>query len=340
MGYDIVVAISFLLVGILIGFLIGTRGRQIAASAKAIAMNWPSIPSLRIPPREEDEGKDEAEALGDEKEDDTADILEGFMARTMEPGLDDHPDLELNPVIMYQVREAKAAKRVEMMRAALREEGLTEEEIEDRMYLASIGGGGNATGTGRPSAFQVLIDAGARVTSASDKAADAALVEERKRQVRTIDVFLSKERGIDTTKDPGTVAQKSRELDPKKAGERPKTAYQVAHESRGNARDMQWRTSEMVGVAKRGRNQMRAQKSKIKYVYKKEKKDPKQAKRGAMELKAEDLASIASEFEEGKLGGQAAPGDEDAEALEDQEYQTELARIEGDISSDDELMFA
>jgi len=345
-------AVAFLLVGIIIGFLLGTRGRQIAASGKAILQNMPSMFSFKIPPQAEaeDEGKDDNEALGNDEAERPTDIMEEFLARGAESGLDDHPDLEINPVIMYQIKEAKAAKRIEQMRAALREEGMTEEEVDERMYLAAMGGA-NPASTGKPSAFQVLIDVGARFTSASSSSNEAALVQERKRQVRTIDVFLNKERGIDTGKDTGNKISRSanapsRQLDARKAGERPKSAYQVALESKINQKDhSQWLSSEMVGVAKRGRNLIRERKNKVGYVYVPEKKEAKELKQEKQEragkaLNADDLASIAAEFEGGKLGKKINFDDEGEEGEEedDKEDEGEEEDAAPSMDSDEEFL--
>lgn len=335
-GVSMGLAVVFLLVGILIGFVLGTRGRQTLNAAKMVFTSNPFAALLSMPAKEEEEGKDEAEQMGGDDDKTADDILEEFMSRGIEHGLDDHPDLELNPVVMYQIKEAKAAKRVEMMRAALREEGLTEEEVEERMRSGVDGPG--IVSSGKPSAFQVLIEAGARVTSVSSSSSDAALVQERKRQVRTIDVFLNKERGIDTAKDPTDKKQAKSVLDAKRAGEKPKSAFQVAVDSKDHGKDYQWLTSQMVGVAKRSRTQLRDQKPKIKYVYKKEKKHhEKEKKRGAVELNAQDLASIATEFEEGKFEEGEEGAERDADDPEALERELELQRIAGDISSDDEM---
>ena len=195
-------------------------------------------------------------------------------------------------------------------------------------------------GTGKQSAFQILIDAGARVTSVSATAADAAAIQERKRQVRTVDVFLSKERGIDTAKTSVERKTSTRLLDAKKAGQPPKTAFQVSMEVHNRDHDVQWLAREMAGVAKRSRTQMRAQKSRINYVYVKEKKDHKQGKRGAMELNAADLASIATEFESGMFDAENDDDglEEDGLDKEAREYAEDLARIQGEISSDEEFL--
>ena len=105
----------------------------------------------------------------------------------------------------------------------------------------------------------------------------------------------------------------------------------------------------MVQVAKRGRSHLRLQKGKITYTYVREEKNAKDKHRGAKELKAEDLASIANEFESGMLGnrksfaggddddpeGEGEGGDDEKDELE---FEQDLARIQGDLSSDDEMV--
>ena len=320
-GINMGVAIMFLFVGICLGFLMGTRGRQLANSAKSLTMNLPKAFSFRIPikPPADDEGKDDAENLGEEEEQRPEDIMEEFLSRAPIPGMDDHPELELNPVIMYQIKQAKAAKRAQMVREALRADGMTDEEIEERLESGMTGNAGNAGG--KPSAFQILIDAGARVTpGANNMGSDQALIQERKRQVRTIDTFLSKERNIDISKE--TVVRSQRLLDSKTAGGAVMGPLQMALSTRTNpiGGSRINRTRQQVDVAKRGRNLLRRQKGKVTYVYKKEpkakkKKAPKEH-RGGMALDVSDLAAIAAEFEGEELealGEEGADGEEDAE---------------------------
>ena len=73
---------------------------------------------------EEEEGKDA---------DKEKDALEDFLQTEEVPGLDDHEDLEVSPVIMYQIKLSKDAQRLQMQREALAAEGMTEEEIEARL---------------------------------------------------------------------------------------------------------------------------------------------------------------------------------------------------------------
>jgi len=332
------VAAALLVVGLLIGgilgFYFGTRGRQLIQSMKAAFSNLPAIPSLRVPkedPADTDEGKDDAENLNEDAEEDLADIINHFLNREPVSGLDDHPELELSPVLMYQIKQAKAAKRAEMYANQLREEGLTQEEIDEKMAGGETGA---SIPQGRPNAFSILIMAGARVTPPAEKGnSDQMLIQERRRQARTIDVFLSKERQIDTAKEP--VAREKHILGTGQQGKM--SALQMAEQTKDTQTGPAARSTQMVGVATRGRNLLRERKSSLRYKYVKPKKEDKDGEtkkqRGGVQLDESDLAALAAEFEAEEEAGKAKAllGEEGEEGEEGYGY------LGGGYRDDDEL---
>jgi len=287
-----------LLIGLLMGFYFGTRGRQLIQSMKAAFSHLPSMPSLRVPPKDEpgdDDGKDDNENVAGDEEEDVEDVINHFLNREPVSGLDDHPELELSPVLMYQIKQAKAAKRAEMYANQLREEGLTEEEIESRM---AGGDAGVALPAGKPNAFSILIMAGARVTPAADKgSSDQQLIQERRRQARTIDMFLAKERQIDTSKE--AVARDKHILGPGQQGKM--SALQMAQQTKdvpiGGSEGA--RSQDIILQATRGRNLLRARKSSLTYKYVRPPKEEQEKKqRGGVQLDESDLAALQAEVEE------------------------------------------
>lgn len=192
------------LFALIIGFLIGVRAKQIVQSAKKSAKAIFSLKELFRAGAEQDKDDGEAEtADGDEDlEEEPQELLESFMNNEQVNGLDDHPDIVRSPIIMYHVKLAKDEARREKRKLALIAEGMDEEDAEQLLANEAAGGlsvGGG--GEGRQNALATLIAAGARVTAVGGgQSAEAALAEERRRMQRTIDVFLEKNRGIDTTK--------------------------------------------------------------------------------------------------------------------------------------------
>jgi len=102
------VAIGMLVAGLIIGYLIGAR---------KMLRDW--LRKLATPKPDKDD-KDDKGADGDDGEnaadDEEAagqldDLLSGFFDSNFLSGHDDHPDLEFNPIVMYQVKKAKDALR-------------------------------------------------------------------------------------------------------------------------------------------------------------------------------------------------------------------------------------
>lgn len=201
-------AAAVLAVGLVVGFLIGIRARQLISAVKNIPKAAITLKDVMKAGKKADDGAGDTEKLDEDPdgEEDVGDIMDQFYSTDTTTGLDDHPDVVRSPIIMYHIKLAKDDARREKRKQALLAEGMDEEDAE-RLLLDEAAGVGmfggvlNSDGT-RANALATLISVGARVTSAGNNAqsAEAAAQEERKRAARTIDAFLSKSRGIDTTR--------------------------------------------------------------------------------------------------------------------------------------------
>jgi hypothetical protein len=236
------IAAALLVVGLLLGFIAGTRARQIVASLTALgdaikkAFSWlipesekalvgapptPPLPSARtagltyrrtwptLTPTpvwfvlalstgttvSQSDGANDDEK--DEDDDDTPAALElddMLQPCDTDPILAEHPDVLLNPVMLYHIKRAKDEARVAQRRQSLSIEGLTDDEIDRQMHAEDNGGGG---GGGKMNALALLISVGARVEpSAGGNSAEAAAMQARKRMQRNVDAFLQRHAGI------------------------------------------------------------------------------------------------------------------------------------------------
>ena len=204
-GIGAAMAAIALVVGLLVGFLLGARTRQLAAKLKEVGRAMRSLTAVfkikdagamdSAEAMQEGEQEDEEEAKQKDVEEET-DPMADFLNLNEEAGLDDHPDIDLNPVMMFQIKKAKEAQKLQKQREELAAEGLTEAEIDERLAEGGHGGGG---GDGKPNALAVLIAAGARVTAIrSNNNQEQQKKEELRRQQRNIAVFL-KTLDIDTS---------------------------------------------------------------------------------------------------------------------------------------------
>jgi len=204
MGTPIVIVM--LLVFFVLGFLLGTRGRQIAASAKNIGAALRTFISLRIPSVEasilgqktaaDDGGEDEQDMDNQELDDAEINLDEYVQPVDGDATLADHPDVQMSPVILYQIKRSKDEIRKQQRRMQLAADGLTDSEINERMdFEAMTGGGGSGQ---RQNPLALLIAHGANVTPAQGgKDADNAALQDRRRLQRNVDGFLSKTKGVE-----------------------------------------------------------------------------------------------------------------------------------------------
>lgn len=194
-----------MIAGLLIGFLLGTRARQVVASAKAISgalksfsFKIPSLDSALGQAQATDDGADDEKEDGEDESDDLLEIENFILGVDEDATLADHPDVQMSPVILYNIKKAKDQLRVAQRRAALAAEGLDEREVDERMELEQGSGGG---GGGRSNPLALLISVGARVeASAGAENADRIAMQERRRLQRNVDAYLSKANGIEKYK--------------------------------------------------------------------------------------------------------------------------------------------
>lgn len=310
-------AVVFLLVGLLIGFFVGTRGRQILATAKILHKAVRSF-TVRLPDAaavaaaSQDDGGDDR--IEDEADPQTIDIQD-WLSSDHVPGLEDHPDLEVNPVIMYQVRKAKDQAREERRlkqlsdtRERLLEEGVSESEINSR--LMELEGAGNA-GQQMRNSLALLISIGARVEAGAGAGnADAVALQDRRRRARNVDMYLQNSLEVDVKKTAPKKASSS--------GVRMKSAFDVAKESGSSSYDRsKMRNDAQPHVAKYARNLYREWKVKNKALLdtfdngdsdeenaeKEGKKEKDEGhRRGGGMLDASDLAALQAEFADELMG--------------------------------------
>jgi len=200
-------AMGFGVMFFLLGFILGTRGKQILATLKVMHKALLSTFSIKIPPTAEEDGKDDGDENDMQGEDEAnTEGIDDFLSTDANPAMDDHPEVEINPVLMYLVRKAKDRQREERklkaiseMRDKLVAEGYSEDEIVAKLAEdASMGEGGLPV---RQNALAVLISVGARVeASAASGSADAQALKDKRRQQKNIDVYLATTQGVETAK--------------------------------------------------------------------------------------------------------------------------------------------
>jgi hypothetical protein len=233
----------FLIVGLLLGFLIGTRARQVLASLKVAGQAMRKTFSVKIPvvqaqvgtPVEDANDKPDEEEGNDD--DDPIEIDDFMHAADADANLAEHPDVSLSPIMLYHVKKAKEELRVNKRRAALAAEGMTDLEIEDQIELETMTGG--AGGDGKQNALAVLIAAGARVEpTVGGQDAEHVRLQDRKRMQRQVDVFLQRNQGIERLKSDdeaqgqaAAARAAARAASRDNQGVRQKTAHEVAKET-------------------------------------------------------------------------------------------------------------
>jgi len=240
------VAIAFLFAGLLVGLVVGYGfGRKKATMAKAAKMAAGAaaaaaalakmLGASEMEAYENDEDKDEEKGEGDEEEKMSA-LERDFLSFDAAPGIDDHPDLYVNPIVMYNVKLAKenerVAKLLEQLVEAARDpeqetpadvEIPTDEELaamgprEKAMLVAKLQKGGNvkvSSGVGSvagkvrrwgstKNSSAILVDSGASFSAIKAAKTDSdseKLARELREKLRSIDGYLDRNLGIDIQK--------------------------------------------------------------------------------------------------------------------------------------------
>ena len=188
---------------------------------------------------------DEDQPPQDDEEEELGEIVERFLSTVDDKGLDDHPDVFTSPILMYQIKKAKEEQLAQQRITVLAAEGLTEDEIAERM---AMDGGPSGPGAGPKNALALLVSVGARVEAVrGGKDTDHLARIEARRKQRTVDVFLQKQYDIHTKKTERKVRDKK--------GAHIKSALQIAHESKRETvtSGPEWRSERNATVAKSAR---------------------------------------------------------------------------------------
>jgi len=304
----------------LLGFLVGARTRQIIAKVKAIGRAILSLNILLKIKEAAANGMDSAETTNDGEEDELEEenkkdkdledeFLEDFMMNDEDTGLDDHPDVDINPVMMFNIKKAKELARAEAQRALMAAEGLSEEEINERMMMGEAGQG---QGDMRPNALAVLIAAGARVEAAKGATSEEMTKKiEMRRKQRNIHVYLTK-----------TLEVEAKPAEAKMRGNRQghKNAFDIAVQTKTTpvGGDSYSRELASVKFAKAGRvlmrehKRMQGEEEKRKAAKGGGEEIQDKSRRAAGMLDAADFAALASELEE--EGGDDDDDEDDGDA--------------------------
>jgi len=239
------VAAALLVVGLIVGLIVGiiigrktAKGKKkekkkdaagAAELAKALGVTPDQMEAFE---QQEEEEQDEEEA-----EDAVSKLEREFLSMMSTPGLDDHPDIHINPIIMYKVKIAKDEDRIAKLLDGLLEaaraepiDGLTlptEEELaamtpQEKAALAarmqSSGtvavankGVGSVAGKTRryaqgTNSTRLLVNAGAHFTAArmvKREGEEETKAKELREQLRVIDQHLQSRLKVDTSKVDG-----------------------------------------------------------------------------------------------------------------------------------------
>lgn len=183
-----------LIIGFAMGFLVATRGKQISSLVKLIPASLRSL--FKAADEDKDDGQAEDQVDAEDEGADDLQNLDNFLNSDHLPGLDDHADIEFNPIIMYKIKIAKEEQRKEKARAQLISDGYDPDDMEEADANALAG-----AGDGKPTALAIMVAAGARVTPmAASNSAEALAREDRRRQVRSIDTYLNRYMDVDVTR--------------------------------------------------------------------------------------------------------------------------------------------
>jgi len=227
-----------LVVGLVIGFLVGRFGKKMLAALKDMLSKAPK------PPAAADDG--DADPIMDEDLDDPQQLnafLDAFLDADHTAGIDDNPEVSVNPIFDYRIRKQKELDRLEFARKKAEEEGLTLEEGGDDVA---------ADGAQHKNALATLIEAGARVTSVqSAQSAAAQAASEARRQTKNIETFLAKYMDIDVS------TTNKRESRKRNTAKPTMSAYDKAMQTR-DATPGQQTVKVAISAAKRSRGQLRA----------------------------------------------------------------------------------
>jgi len=245
------------IMGLLMGYAFGRRKALLAALKKAMDKMKSSGAQKELKKMDAGAGEDDKEEEEDEelKKQEAKQLLEQFLNRSAAPGMDDHPQAFINPILMLQIKKKKEEVRKEKMYEQVLAnqefeagylDSLTPEErrklaeklINESGATAVVGGVGSVAGVERRwgatvNSTRILVDAGASLVPGKGKVEDDASAEEKlmlevRDKMKQIDTHLNKHYEIDVVRDEAAKARNKRSGD----GKRLKDALTVANETK------------------------------------------------------------------------------------------------------------
>jgi len=278
-----------LVVGLVVGYIIGRFGKKI------MQMLREALKKKQDKDKSDDE---DAAALQDEEgdwddPDKTEEMLQEFMNLEQNPGIDDNPEMEFNPIFDYLIRRQKELDRIEFLRKRAEEEGTTLEELNETAVAPGQ----------RQNALATLISVGARVTPMFNAESAAAIAQkEARRRAKNIETYLTKTCEVDC-------ATFKRDDKKRMGGKKVMSAYEKALSTQENRVDGV-RAKVEITAAKHSRDQLREQLRLNPHLGGSQKFE----RRGAEKISMADLATIQDELEnEAMDDDNEEEGDEDAE---------------------------
>jgi len=278
-----------LVVGLVVGYIIGRFGKKI------MQMLREALKKKQDKDKSDDE---DAAALQDEEgdwddPDKTEEMLQEFMNLEQNPGIDDNPEMEFNPIFDYLIKRQKELDRIEFLRKRAEEEGTTLEELNETAVAPGQ----------RQNALATLISVGARVTPMFNAESAAAIAQkEARRRAKNIETYLTKTCEVDC-------ATFKRDDKKRMGGKKVMSAYEKALSTQENRVDGV-RAKVEITAAKHSRDQLREQLRLNPHLGGSQKFE----RRGAEKISMADLATIQDELEnEAMDDDNEEEGDEDAE---------------------------
>jgi len=217
--------VAGLILGFCIGVVIGMRFRVKAALAAMLERVKPAAATGDDGGEDDDKEMDDEDVLTNALEE----LLQQFMSHDFVGGLDDHPETELNPILIYQVKKAKEEMRArKQLEAQLLARDLPLNYLETLSPEARVAfllelkadpgpklgaNVGSVAGKVRHygatvNSTRILVDAGARLTPSvqaslgeddGNKAERAA--QEVRERMKIIDNHLSTVSGVDVSRE-------------------------------------------------------------------------------------------------------------------------------------------
>jgi hypothetical protein len=240
--------------GLLIGYAWGKR-KAIMDMIKKALNKAAMAKELKAAMSNQDDDKEDEEDEEKERENELNDMLNEFFSKQSAPGLDDHPQAVINPIMMLQIRKKKEEVRREMMYEKLLAaqnyddgylESLTPQQRSElaESLLQAEGGGRSMTGGvgsvegkvrkwgATVNSTRILVDAGASFVPGANASDNQLNVEEKlsmdlRDKLKQIDTFLVKHHEVDVDKVAAATAKKRT-----KDGGRLKDALTVANETK------------------------------------------------------------------------------------------------------------